>query len=319
MRFGGRGGSPQPVEHVDFPAHIKVGFVGAATAVEVGRGVEHPATQQAGDAAGFHGRGQPGAVEPGKDIGRGRAHEPAFAVERSQELLHDIGLLIKTGEISPSLVFLDSPLASKVTGVYRKYAAMFEDIAKKLDVSAVRVREYAKEWDDLQKLVSRVIPRIKADISSLPLDPFNPDSLTLGTAILLVTVGVCLSLELPLAEIGKALVGQTDVIDAVLCALLAGGGFAIDDALEVVLRADRLVEVLQEDARAEGRLGRGLGDRRRGRRGDRPVRADGDVGRRQQVVQCGASRVALPKATRRASRPVARAVGCRCATGRCPD
>lgn len=52
---------------------------------------------------------------------------PTFAVERSQELLHDIGLLIRDGEISPSKVFLDSPLASKVTAVYRKYAAMFED------------------------------------------------------------------------------------------------------------------------------------------------------------------------------------------------
>ena len=53
---------------------------------------------------------------------------PAFAVERSQELLHDIGVLIKTGEIDPRLVFLDSPLASKVTGVYRKYAKMFDDV-----------------------------------------------------------------------------------------------------------------------------------------------------------------------------------------------
>jgi metallo-beta-lactamase family protein len=53
---------------------------------------------------------------------------PAFAVERSQELLHDIGYLIKTGEIDPRLVFLDSPLASKVTGVYRKYARMFDDV-----------------------------------------------------------------------------------------------------------------------------------------------------------------------------------------------
>lgn len=53
---------------------------------------------------------------------------PAFAVERSQELLHDIGYLIKTGEIDPKLVFLDSPLASKVTGVYRKYSKMFDDV-----------------------------------------------------------------------------------------------------------------------------------------------------------------------------------------------
>ncbi|HVY50112.1 MAG TPA: MBL fold metallo-hydrolase [Devosia sp.] len=53
---------------------------------------------------------------------------PAFAVERSQELLHDIGVLIKSKDISPSIVFLDSPLASKVTGVYRKYESMFDDV-----------------------------------------------------------------------------------------------------------------------------------------------------------------------------------------------
>ncbi|CDP52087.1 Metallo-beta-lactamase family protein, RNA-specif ic [Devosia sp. DBB001] len=52
---------------------------------------------------------------------------PAFAVERSQELLHDIGLLIKESSINPSLVFLDSPLASKVTAVYKKYASMFAE------------------------------------------------------------------------------------------------------------------------------------------------------------------------------------------------
>ena len=58
---------------------------------------------------------------------------PTFAVERSQELLHDIGYLIKTGEIDPQLVFLDSPLASKVTGVYRKHAAMFDDVELSAD------------------------------------------------------------------------------------------------------------------------------------------------------------------------------------------
>jgi metallo-beta-lactamase family protein len=58
---------------------------------------------------------------------------PAFAVERSQELLHDIGLLIKQGDISPSAVFLDSPLASKVTAVYKKYASMFDDVSLNAD------------------------------------------------------------------------------------------------------------------------------------------------------------------------------------------
>jgi metallo-beta-lactamase family protein len=59
---------------------------------------------------------------------------PAFAVERSQEMLHDIGMLIRDGEISPQLVFLDSPLASKVTGVYKKYGAMFEDVELSADL-----------------------------------------------------------------------------------------------------------------------------------------------------------------------------------------
>lgn len=58
---------------------------------------------------------------------------PTFAVERSQELLHDIGSLIKSGEINPTRVFLDSPLASKVTGVYRKYADMFDDMELSAD------------------------------------------------------------------------------------------------------------------------------------------------------------------------------------------
>lgn len=53
---------------------------------------------------------------------------PAFAVERSQELLHDIGLLIKRGEIDPQLVFLDSPLARRVTSVFKRHAADLQDV-----------------------------------------------------------------------------------------------------------------------------------------------------------------------------------------------
>jgi metallo-beta-lactamase family protein len=69
-----------------------------------------------------------GALERG-----GNLVIPTFAVERSQELLHDIGVLIKEKEVSPARVFLDSPLASKVTEVYRKYASMFEDVELSAD------------------------------------------------------------------------------------------------------------------------------------------------------------------------------------------
>jgi len=54
---------------------------------------------------------------------------PAFAVERSQELLHDIGVLLAEGDIPDATVFLDSPLARKVTGVFIKHAATLSDVA----------------------------------------------------------------------------------------------------------------------------------------------------------------------------------------------
>ncbi len=53
---------------------------------------------------------------------------PCFAVERTQELLHDIGVLLSRREIPETTVFLDSPLASKVTDVFIKYADTLEDV-----------------------------------------------------------------------------------------------------------------------------------------------------------------------------------------------
>jgi len=53
---------------------------------------------------------------------------PCFAVERSQELLHDIGVLLARREIPDATVFLDSPLAGKVTRVFEDYAHILEDV-----------------------------------------------------------------------------------------------------------------------------------------------------------------------------------------------
>jgi metallo-beta-lactamase family protein len=52
---------------------------------------------------------------------------PCFAVERTQELLHDIGVLLATNELPGITVFLDSPLARKVTEVFVKHAHTFDD------------------------------------------------------------------------------------------------------------------------------------------------------------------------------------------------
>lgn len=53
---------------------------------------------------------------------------PSFAVERSQELLHDIAVLLDAGEIPDADVYLDSPLARKATKVFIDHAGSMEDI-----------------------------------------------------------------------------------------------------------------------------------------------------------------------------------------------
>lgn len=53
---------------------------------------------------------------------------PSFAVERSQELLHDIGVLIEEGNFPNATVYLDSPLAKKVTQVFIKHAHTLDDL-----------------------------------------------------------------------------------------------------------------------------------------------------------------------------------------------
>ncbi|MFA5103552.1 MAG: MBL fold metallo-hydrolase, partial [Candidatus Thermoplasmatota archaeon] len=46
---------------------------------------------------------------------------PAFSLERTQGMLFEINNFFEQGEISPIPVFLDSPLAIRVTEIYRKY------------------------------------------------------------------------------------------------------------------------------------------------------------------------------------------------------
>lgn len=52
---------------------------------------------------------------------------PAFSVERTQVLLYEINNLVEEGEISPIPVFIDSPLALKVTEIYRKHPNDFNN------------------------------------------------------------------------------------------------------------------------------------------------------------------------------------------------
>ncbi len=52
---------------------------------------------------------------------------PSFALERTQELLLDLANLSRSGALAGVQIFVDSPLANRVTGVFERYAADLED------------------------------------------------------------------------------------------------------------------------------------------------------------------------------------------------
>ncbi|MDP3799961.1 MAG: MBL fold metallo-hydrolase [bacterium] len=57
---------------------------------------------------------------------------PAFALERTQELLFELNDLVESGRIKKMPIFIDSPLAIKATAVYQKYPDYFNKEANYL-------------------------------------------------------------------------------------------------------------------------------------------------------------------------------------------
>jgi metallo-beta-lactamase family protein len=51
---------------------------------------------------------------------------PVFSIERTQIMLHELNGMVEGGEIESVPVYLDSPLAIKVTDIYRKYIHNFK-------------------------------------------------------------------------------------------------------------------------------------------------------------------------------------------------
>jgi metallo-beta-lactamase family protein len=51
---------------------------------------------------------------------------PSFAVERSQELMYYLGELLEAKRIPPTMVFIDSPMAVRVTDVFRRHPELFD-------------------------------------------------------------------------------------------------------------------------------------------------------------------------------------------------
>ena len=57
---------------------------------------------------------------------------PAFSLERTQDILFEINELERSGKIPSIPIYMDSPLAEKVTEIYHRYSADFNDRAKQL-------------------------------------------------------------------------------------------------------------------------------------------------------------------------------------------
>jgi metallo-beta-lactamase family protein len=90
---------------------------------------------------------------------RGNLIIPVFAVERTQELLLDIATLISSGRLRSRPVFIDSPLASRVTEVFARFRDELEGMgtAPVFDHQAFHYVESAAESIRLHALSGAII------------------------------------------------------------------------------------------------------------------------------------------------------------------
>ncbi len=90
---------------------------------------------------------------------------PSFSLERTQILLLQINNLIENGEIKPIPVYLDSPLASKVTNVFKKYKNLFKADVREQILSGDDIFDFPKfkeisSMRDSLKLLDTPAPKV---------------------------------------------------------------------------------------------------------------------------------------------------------------
>ncbi|MDE2377668.1 MBL fold metallo-hydrolase [Bradyrhizobium sp.] len=86
---------------------------------------------------------------------RGALLIPAFAVERTQELIVDLVDLMERGEVPAAPIFLDSPLAIHATEVFRRHAASLDpavDVNRLLNSPHLKFTETVDESKAIMRL-----------------------------------------------------------------------------------------------------------------------------------------------------------------------
>ncbi len=85
---------------------------------------------------------------------------PTFSLERTQELLYEMDTLVEGERIPKMPVFLDSPLAIKLTKVYTKYEKYFNETAKKIIATGNKLFEFPGLRQTLETEESKAILHI---------------------------------------------------------------------------------------------------------------------------------------------------------------
>lgn len=90
---------------------------------------------------------------------------PTFSLERAQELLFEIDLMVEKKDIPVMPIFLDSPLAIKLTKIYKKYEKYFNEVAKKIinggdDIFNFQGLKMTEATEDSKAILSVPNPKI---------------------------------------------------------------------------------------------------------------------------------------------------------------
>ncbi len=89
---------------------------------------------------------------------------PSFAIERTQELLYELHLMHNAGEIPDVPIYLDSPLAIRLTEIYKKYPDYFNQDAAMLIASGDLFKfpglEYMLSTEDSKTINDKPMPKI---------------------------------------------------------------------------------------------------------------------------------------------------------------
>ncbi len=89
---------------------------------------------------------------------------PSFAVERSQDILYHFSQLLAAKRIPPTLVFLDSPMAVRVTEVFRRNRELFDDETWELIEQGLHPTDFPGLQLSRSRDQSKAINRIRGSV-----------------------------------------------------------------------------------------------------------------------------------------------------------